>query len=295
MVLFNASMLECRFTILRSYIMKIKFLLLMFIATVQLLAVSQKSVEFYVKKYIEKKTNSPVKHIETISSYIIDGTNGWRVYFLSLDVQVKMDKKLVNKKVNQVVFNKGAKVAFSLKDNKGNNYIKILKPKVPMSAYDKKHLLVGNVNAKHKVLVMSDPFCPFCQEIVPTLIETVQKNPETFALYYYHLPLLKIHPASNITTKAMHVFQERGEIDKLKQCYHLLVSEREKNPKVILKAIKDKTGVTLTESELNTPQITNTFAFDKAMKKRLMITGTPTIFIDGIWDPTRFKYKEYVK
>jgi len=275
--------------------MKIKILLVMFIATVQLLAVSQKSVEFYVKKYIEKKTNSPVKHIETISSYIIDGTNGWRVYFLSLDIEAKIGNKIVPKKANQVVFNKGSKVTFSLKDNKGNDYSKILKPKVPVTAYNKAHLLVGNENAKHKVLVMSDPFCPFCQEIVPKLIETVQKNPETFALYYYHLPLLKIHPASDITTKAMHIFQERGELEKLKQCYHLLVSEREKNPKVILKAIQDKTGVTLTESELNTPQIINAFAFDKAMKKRLMVTGTPTIFIDGLWDPTRFKYKEYVK
>jgi len=274
--------------------MKIKILFAMFIATVQLLAVSQKSVEFYVKKYIEKKTNSPVKDIETISSYMVDGTNGWRVYFLSLDIEAKIGNKMVPKKATQVVFNKGSKVAFALKDNKGNDYSKILKPKVPMNAYDSSHLLVGNVNAKHKILVMSDPFCPYCQEIVPKLIETVQKNPKTFALYYYHLPLLRIHPASNVTTRAMHIFQERGEIEKLKQCYHLLVSERETNPKVILKAIKDKTGVTLTESELNTPQIKNAFAFDKAMKKRLMVTGTPTIFIDGIWDPTRFKYKEYV-
>ena len=275
--------------------MKIRIVFVMLFLTAQLFAVSQKSVEFYVKKYIEKKTNSPVRHIETTSSYIIDGTNGWKVYFLSLDIETKIDRKLANQKVTQVVFNKGSKVAFALKDNKGNDYSKILKPKVPTTAYDKAHLLVGNENAKHKILVMSDPFCPFCQEIVPKLIETVEKNPQTFALYYYHLPLLKIHPASAITTKAMHVFQERGELDNLKKCYHLLVSEREKSSKVILKAIKDRTGVSFTEKELNTPQIKNAFAFDKAMKKRLMVTGTPTIFIDGIWDPTRFKYKEYVK
>jgi len=274
--------------------MKIRIVFVMLFLTAQLFAVSQKSVEFYVKKYIEKKTNSPVKHIETTSSYIIDGTNGWRVYFLSLDIEAKIDKKLVNQKVTQVVFNKGSKVAFALKDNKGNDYSKILKPKVPAIAYDKAHLLVGNENAKHKVLVMSDPFCPFCQEIVPKLIETVEKNPQTFALYYYHLPLLKIHPASEITTKVMHLFQERGELENLKKCYHLLVSEREKNPKVVLKAIKDRTGVSFTEKELSTPQIDNAFVFDKEMKKRLMVTGTPTIFIDGLWDPTRFKYKEYV-
>ena len=274
--------------------MRSKILLLMFLATVQLLAVSQKSVEFYVKKYIEKKTNSPVQSIETLSSYPIEGTNGWKVYFLSLDVKVKMGKESIVRKVNQVVFNKGGKIAFSLKDKKGKDYAKILKPKVPAYAYDKKHLLAGDVNAKHKLLVMSDPFCPFCQEIVPKIIETVQKNPKLFALYYYHLPLLRIHPASDLTTKAMHVFQERGHVRKLKQCYHLVVSEKEKNPKVILKAIADKTGVYFTEKGLNHVEIKEALAFDKAMKKRLMVTGTPTIFIDGIWDPTRFKYKEYL-
>ncbi len=274
--------------------MRIKILLLMVLATAQLLAVSQKSVEFYVKKYIEKKTNSPVESIETLSSYIIGGTNGWKVYFLSLNVKVKMDKKYVTQKVNQVVFNKGGKIAFSLKDSQGKDYAKILKPKVPMSAYDKKHLLVGDANAKHKILVMSDPFCPFCQEIVPKLIETVQEHPKTFALYYYHLPLLRIHPASDITTKAMHIFQERGQVRKLKQCYHLLVSEKEKNPKVVISAIAKKTGVHLMLKELNDIKVQDALAFDMAMKKRLMVTGTPTIFIDGTWDPTRMKYKEYL-
>ncbi|CAA6815141.1 MAG: Unknown protein [uncultured Sulfurovum sp.] len=274
--------------------MKIKILLLMVLATAQLLAVSQKSVEFYVKQYIEKKTNSPVQSVETLSSYPIEGTNGWKVYFLVLDVKVNMGDTIVPKKINQIVFNKGSKIAFSLKDKKGKDYAKILKPKVPNNAYDRKHLLAGNMNAKHKILVMSDPFCPFCQEIVPTLIETVQQNPQTFALYYYHLPLLRIHPASDVTTKAMHIFQERGQIRKLKQCYHLLLSEKEKNPNVILKAIAKKTGVYLTEEEINDVQVKEALAFDIAMKKRLMVTGTPTIFIDGTWDPTRFKYKEYL-
>ena len=274
--------------------MKIKMLLLMVLATVQLMAVSQKTVELYIKKYIEKKMNSPVKSVETLSSYIIGGTNGWRVYFLSLDVKIKMGKEIVDKKVNQVVFNKGGKITFALKDNKGKDYAKILKPQVPQYAYDKKHLLVGDVNAKHKILVMSDPFCPFCQEIVPKLITTVQKNPKLFSLYYYHLPLLRIHPASDITTKAMHVFQEQGEVRKLKQCYHLLVSEKETNPEVILNAIAKKTGVKFSQKELNKPEIRDALAFDKAMKKRLMVTGTPTIFIDGIWDPTRMRYKEFL-
>lgn len=274
--------------------MKVKVLLLMILATAHLFAVSQKSVEFYVKQYIAKQTSSPVQSIETLSSYPIGGTNGWKVYFLRLNVNVNMGGRVVPRELNKVVFNKGNKIAFSLKDKRGKEYAQILKPRVPSYAYDKKHLLVGNVDAKHKILIMSDPFCPFCQEITPKVIETVQKNPKVFALYYYHLPLLRIHPASRVTTKAMHLFQERGQVEKLVACYHLLVSEKEKSSKVILEAIAKKTGVHFTPKEINDVKVQKAFDFDKAMKKRLMVTGTPTIFIDGVWDPTRFKYKAYL-
>jgi len=274
--------------------MRIKILFLILLATVQLSAISQKSVEYYVKKYMETKMHSPVEKIETLSSYPIQGTNGWTVYFLSLDVKVKMGKVYRKKNVAQVVFGKGKKIAFSLKDNNGKNYAKLLKPLVPANAYDDAHLLVGNSNAPHKILVFSDPFCPYCQEIIPELIDNVQKYPKTFALYYYHIPLLRIHPASDVTTKAMHIFHKQGKINELKALYHLLVSERERNSKVILKAIQNKTGIKLTEKEINSSEIKTALAFDQAMKKRLMVTGTPTIFIDNIWDPTRMAYKNYL-
>ena len=277
------------------YIMNIKVLALLVLLTLQLSAIGQKSVEFYVKKYMETKMHSPVEKIETLSHYMVEGTQGWEVYFLSLDLKIKMGKVYRNKNVAQVVFVKGKKIAFSLKGDDGTDYAKILKPKVPASAYDDAHHLVGDKNAAHKLLIMSDPFCPYCQEIIPKIIEEVQKNPKVFSLYYYHLPLLRIHPASDVTTKAMHVFHKQGKVRKVKQLYHLLVSEKEKNPEVILKAIETKTGVRLTQKDINTKEIRDAMAFDKAMKKRLMVTGTPTIFIDDKWDPTRFAYKKYLK
>jgi len=275
--------------------MKIKIVLLTLLATLNLNAVDGAGIQHYVKKYMETKMKSPVDKIEIISNYEIAGTRGWEVYFLSLKVNIKMGKDYQKRTVPQVVFTKGNKIAFSLKDGAGKNYAKTLKPKVPSSAYDAGHLLVGNANATHKVLVMSDPFCPYCQEIVPELINIVKKNPTKFALYYYHLPLLRIHPASDVTTKAMHFFHQKGELEKLTSLYHLVVNPKEKNEDKILKAIKDKTGVLLTKKEINTAEIKSALASDKVMKKRLMVTGTPTIFIDGLWDPTRMAYKKYLK
>jgi len=272
-----------------------KILVLMALLTWQLSAVSNDGVHYYIKEYIEKKMHSPVNKIETISSYEIKGTNGWEVYFLSLDLNIKMGSVSRKKTIPQIIFTKGNKIAFSLKNKFNQDYKRILKPKVPESAYDDEHLLVGNKNAKHRILVMSDPFCPHCQKIVPVLIDDVRRNPNKFALYYYHLPLLRIHPASDTATKAMHLFHERGEIGNLKKLYRLVVNPKEKNPFVVLDAIKRKTGVKLKLSEINSVKILDALAFDLEMKKRLMVTGTPTIFIDGIWDYTRMAYKDYLK
>ncbi len=270
-------------------------MVLILLATVQIFAVSQKSVEYYVKKYIEKKTHSKVEKVETISTYEVGGTNGWHVYFLSINVKMKMGKVYRKRHLSQVVFARGNKIAFSLKDKKGQEYAKILKPTVPPSAYDQRHLLVGNVNAQHKILLFSDPFCPFCQEIVPPLITAVEKHPDIFALYSYHLPLVRIHPASAVVTKVMVLLHEEGKVEDYKKMYHLLVSEKERKESVILKAIEKKIGRKFTHKELLNPQIKKILDFDMAMKKRLFVTGTPTIFIDGVWDPTRMAYKKYLK
>ena len=55
-----------------------------------------------------------------------------------------------------------------------------------------------------------------------------------------------------------------------------------------------KTGTKFTVEEIYTKEINEAFAFDMAMKKRLMVTGTPTIFIDGMWDSSRFLYKKFI-
>jgi protein-disulfide isomerase len=275
--------------------MKKRILFIVALLTFQLHAVSEEGLHHYIKKYMAEKMHSPVTKIETISSYPIKDTHGWKVYFLSLDVNIKSGTVTRKRTVSQVVFTKGNKIAFSLKDKSNQDYKKILKPKVPVEAYDDKHLLVGNKNAKHKLLVLSDPFCPYCQEIVPQLIDDVKANPDVFALYYYHLPLLRIHPASDTATRAMLIFQKRGELNHLKSMYHLLVNPREINADIILNAIKEKTGVHIKRVDIYSDEINHDLELDKILKKRLMVTGTPTIFIDGIWDPTRMRYKTYLK
>ena len=281
--------------------MSIKSALIILISlTFNLNAMSEIEVKQYMKNYIETKMHSPVKKVEVISHYHIDEVPDWEVYFLSMKIDITMNGKTKTSVVPQTVFTKGDRITFKLmkkglNGEKNISYSNLLKPKVPKSAYDNAHFLLGSKNAPHKILIFSDPFCPYCQEKVPEVINVVKANPKTYALYYYHLPLLKIHPASDLTTKAMHIFHKKGDVDNMMKLYDLFLEATEKNPKEIIKAIKEKTGVTFTLKQLSKKALKNAIKVDLKMRKRLQVTSTPTIFIDGIWDRKREKYKAYAK
>jgi protein-disulfide isomerase len=281
--------------------MSIKTVLLILISlTFNLNAMSEMEVKRYMKKYIEKKMHSPVKKIDVISKYHIDEVPDWEVYFLSMRVEITLGGKTKTSTVPQTIFTKGDKITFKLmkkgmNGQKNINYAKLLKPKVPKSAYDDAHFMAGSKTAPHKILIFSDPFCPYCQTKVPEVLKVVRENPKVYGLYYYHLPLLKIHPAADLVTKAMHIFHKKNEIDKMMALYDLFLEPTETDPKEIIQAIKEKTGVTFTKKQLSTQALKDAFAVDKKMRRQLQVTSTPTIFIDGKWDKRREKYKLYAK
>ena len=268
--------------------------------TFNLNAMSEMEVKRYMKKYIEKKMHSPVKKIDVISKYHIDEVPDWEVYFLSMRIDITLEGKTKTRTVPQTVFTKDDKITFKLikkgmNGEKNISYAKLLKPKVPKSAYDDAHLIAGSKTAPHKILVFSDPFCPYCQAKIPEVLKVVRENPSVYGLYYYHLPLLKIHPAADLVTKAMHLFHKKHEIDKMMSLYDLFLEPTETDPKEIIQAIKEKTGVTFTKKQLSTKALKDAIKVDLKMRRILQVTSTPTIFIDGKWDRKREKYKAYAK
>jgi len=285
--------------------MKLKLLVLSVIFTItQLFSMSVDEIKLYMKKYVEKKANAKVEKIDLISSYNIPDAKGWRVYFLSIRARVKIGGKEQQAIIPQTVFVKGDRITLKLmkrgkigvdgKRKRDVDYAKILKPKVPPSAYDREHLIYGSANAPHKILFFSDPLCPYCKDIVIDIVNVVSKNPNIYGLYYYHLPLVKIHPASEMIARAMLVFQKRGQINKMLRLYRLDgIDEKEKDLNKILEAIKVKTGVQLSRSDLYSKEITDALKRDFQMKRRLQVTGTPTIFLDGMWDKQRNQFGKY--
>jgi len=259
--------------------MKIKFLISFLIGmSLQVNAMSDVKIKNYMKSYVEKKMDATVSRVDIISSYPIESAKGWSVYFLSMKVKVKIQDIYNEAILPQTVFVKGNKITLKLmkkgtlkkdgKRKKAKNYAELLKPKVPQEAYDERHLIAGSHYAPHKILIFSDPFCPYCKIKAPEALKIARENPKIYGLYYYHLPLIKIHPAADVTTRAMHIFQKRGEIDNMMALYDLPTFKGEKSVARILRDIKFKTGVQFTKEEIFSEEVEKAIKIDKKMQRR---------------------------
>ncbi len=259
-------------------------------------ATSESEVKDYIKKHLVKSPRVTVGDVEIIEKKSMDELKGWDVYFVNIHAEIKQSPTVTDKvTVPETLFIKDGFAANSLIDMKtGKDYHKELKPTLKESIYDDKHLFAGNKDAKHKIVIFSDPQCPFCQEKVPEIYKAVKAHPETFALYYYHFPLLKIHPVSDIITRAMLIEQEKKNFDTVIEMYDFEINPREVNLTKVVNKLNHEFDLTLTEKQIDAENIAEELKHDKDMATKSMVSGTPTVYVDGVWDKSRNKYKEFI-
>lgn len=246
----------------------------------------------YIKKAVVKNPQVKVKGVTVIESKTHEKLPGWTVLLTTMDLEYQ--KKDIH--APEMMFIKDGLITGHLVDLKtGNDYRDNIKPSVPASYYDDAHRLFGNKDAAHKVLIFSDPQCPFCQEVVPDVFNAAKENPTKIAVYYYHLPLLRIHPVSDVLTRVMHVAQHEGKMDVVEKIYSLKISPQEKDMKKILAAVKKHTGYSVTAAQVNEASVKAALKADADAAGKMMVSGTPTIYIDGQWDKMRDGYKKLIK
>ncbi|RUM68496.1 MAG: hypothetical protein DSZ08_08115 [Sulfurovum sp.] len=246
----------------------------------------------YVKKNVVKNPDVKVKGVTVLESKKETNLPGWDILLTTMDLDYQ------GKEIHapEMMFVKDGLVTGHLVDLKtGNDYRESIKPTVPTSMYNDAHLLYGNKDAMHKIIVFSDPQCPFCQEIVPNIFKAARENPKKIALYYYHLPLLRIHPVSGTLTRVMHIAQEEGKKDVVEKMYTLKIQPQETNMTKILSAVQAHTGYSVAASKVKSEEADKAIKEDEEAAARMMVTGTPTIYIDGNWDKMRDGYKKLIK
>ncbi|ADV46163.1 DsbA family protein [Nitratifractor salsuginis] len=252
------------------------------------------NLENFVRHTLVKNPRIKVEKVQEIAHQSLEGRPGWTVYMFTMDLVMGKRKQQIPEMV--FINPKEELAAMSLIDLKtGEDLRNTIKPKMPESFYNKKHLIAGNADAPHKIVVFSDPQCPFCLGYLPGLLKDVRAHPDKMALYYYHMPLKRLHPVSETLTRAMEYLQSHGRADEAMKFYSLKIDPREKNEKKILAEIKKQLGIDLKAADIDKPEYKTAVKADMNKAASMMVRGTPTVYFDGKYDPTRSAYKKYLK
>ena len=247
-----------------------------------------------VKDFLQKNfgNNPAIKSIDikVTNTISIKGQRDWKAYFVTLHAVLKKDSRKVSQKM--LWFSDGKVITKELFDvNKGMDLKELVSLPFKDEYYSKSNLIYGDVNAKYKVAIFSDPLCPFCKKFVPSAINEMKKEPNKFAIYYYHFPLPGLHPAAVELVKAATALEMKGEKDVVLKLYKVKVNPREKSQEKILKAFNRDMGSTITLKEMNSLEVLQHLAKDMDIAEDMMVGGTPTMFFDGKLDKNKNKYK----
>ncbi len=260
----------------------------------------EKNLVEYVKRAINVNKDFKLQDIRVKQAKDVAKLPGWKVYFLDIDLEVNKKKKQKKKEIMTVhdkIFSNGT---FIVRDfiniiNKGSLKDKMAPDLGGDEFYKADHLLYGNADAKMKIVAFSDPICPFCQTYMPKLLKAAKENPDKIALYYYHFPLTMLHKEAPTVIKAILVAEKQGVKDVVEKVYAAKFALDTDDEKKILKAFNKKIGTHITEKDINQQDILVHYSEDLEAAGKLMISGTPTVYVNGKKDYSRSKYKEMLK
>ena len=248
-----------------------------------------------VEKYLDNEFGDNPRisklDIKVIQETPLSELKGWSTYIVDIKAVLK-DKPGETIKQKMIWFSNGIVITKELANIKtSESYTDMVKPDFQRSYYSEANLISGNKNSKHRVAIFSDPLCPFCKDFAPKAINYMKKQPEKFAVYYYHYPILRIHPASAIVIRAAVVAENKGVKDVSAKMYDIKIDPREKDVAKILTAFNKVVGSNVTQMELQTKEVSAHIAHDQEIAKNVFVNGTPTIYLDDKIDKTRKLYK----
>jgi thiol:disulfide interchange protein DsbC len=223
----------------------------------------------------------------------VSSMGGWEAYFVAIDADVKQGSTTQHINQSGTYFVNGNVIAPELVNLKtGERLNDTITPKFSHALYTKTNLIAGNVNAKNKVAIFSDPLCPFCRKYVPEALSYMMKHPNDFSVYYYHFPLAGLHPAAVALTKYAIAAEQSGLDNVALRMYQVEINANEKDEQKIADAFNKVFKTKLSPSDIKRPVVLKQFEFDQNAAQSSMVAGTPTVFFNGVKEAAKTKYKE---
>jgi protein-disulfide isomerase len=244
----------------------------------------------FEKKRISQNPNVQIKDVKINTKKELPLV-GWSGYIL--DVEANVQGKVINAK--DILFSDGKYISLELYDvTNGKSLKDLVTPNLTDKYHDESKLIAGSHKAKDKIVIFSDPLCPFCRDYLPDVIKYVKKNSDTMALYYYNFPL-SIHPAAIPLSKLAEIAKHKGIKDADLKVYETnwepYFDEKTTDEKKILEAFNKEFKTSIKIEELSSKDINAIIEKDLAMGDEVMVAGTPTIFINKVKDTSKLKYE----
>lgn len=259
-----------------------------------LFASNDENIISFEEKRISQNPNVKVNEIKINTKKELP-LSGWYGYILDVDANVQ-GKDI---KAKDILFSNGKYISLELIDSETGKSLKdLVTPNLTDNYHDKSKLIAGNHNAKDKIVIFSDPLCPFCQDYVPEVIKHVNKNSDSIALYYYNFPL-SFHPAATPLSKLVEVAKHKGiknaELKAYETDWEKYFDSKSTDETKILEAFNKEFKTNIKLEEISTNEIKTLIEKDISMGEEVMVAGTPTIFINKIKDTTKLGYESLGK
>lgn len=222
--------------------------------------------------------------VNIVTKKRVDGFKHWEFYRLLLSIKVD-GSNTIYKNVKSVFVN-GDVIADSLTNMKTLKIIesKYYDPPLTGKEYNKKVLAAGNMNAKNKLLVFSDPQCPYCKKFVPKALKYAKGHPKKLAVFYYNFDI-GVYPNSKIISQLTMVAKDKGIKDVELRVYTSTLTTMRANSddKVIKKfnSVFNLYGNKAIKKSDITPIIVEKLEKEKDLGTLLGVEGTPTFFYNG--------------
>ena len=246
----------------------------------------------FLKSTIGRNPTIVSLDVSVVSKIPMEKPKGWNAYVVSIDGKVKMDGDVRSVKQQKIYFVSDGVISQQLIDlDTGRPLDDTISPEFNPEFYTDANRVYGNADAKHKVAIFSDPLCPFCRRYVPEALAYMRRQPETFAVYYYHFPLPALHPASVALTKAAIAAVHKGHKEVVADLYKVNINARETDEQKIVDAFNKTLGTHITIEDIHAEAVEEEFKRDQEIAMRMMVNGTPTVFFDGKKDASKEQYK----
>jgi len=230
------------------------------------------------------KKQLPKAHIEYKNMQITSDkkiNKQWQAITVSFEARQQGSKAEFEKKDNTFFMNGSYLVGDSLNLKTGKSLLEEMAKDFSSSDYRDSRLVFGDSSAKNKIVVFSDPLCPFCKERISDFKEKVGDRKD-IALYIYEIPLRRIHPSSELIIK--HIMASQNPRKTTVQVYTADIPNNVKTStdfKTVNKWFKDATGEDLQEKDVLSDSIAKELSKNEALAEKVGARGTPYIFLNG--------------